>query len=93
MLPCMAGPDPAVAVAQPPELLAEVPWPTRREALRAALIVACVVGVPSVAAVGAVLVLFALSAAVLLAPLVAAALAVAAWWGCRAPLRAQRGRR
>jgi hypothetical protein len=58
---------------------APVPWPTRREALRAALAVACFVGAPALAAVGAALALFALSAVVLLAPLVAAALTWAAW--------------
>lgn len=58
---------------------APVPWPTRREALRAALAVACFVGAPALAAVGAAVALFALSAVVLLAPLVAAALTWAAW--------------
>lgn len=65
----------------------EIAWPTRREAIRAAVAVACFVGAPALAAAGVVLALFALSAAVLLAPLVAAALTVAAWHFNRVPAR------
>ncbi len=66
----------AVDSAQAP---VSVPWPTERDAIRALAAVACFVGVPALAAVGAVAALFALSAAILVAPLVAIALAWAAW--------------
>jgi hypothetical protein len=50
-----------------------------REARRAAAFVAVFVGVPAIVAAGAMLVLFALTAVVLLGPVVAAALTWAAW--------------
>ena len=54
-------------------------WAAEREAAKAAAIVAGLVGVPAVVAAGAVLVLFALTAVVLLAPLVAVLLTWLAW--------------
>ena len=84
----MGGNEEAVAIAGrmgaplPGEglpLAVPLPWPTRREAIRAALAVAFFVGAPAIAAAGVVLALFALSAVVLLAPLVAIALTWAAW--------------
>ncbi len=62
-------------------------WATRRDAAEAAAIVAGVVGVPALVAAGAVLMLFAMTAVVLLAPLVAAVLT---WvvWRCNRPPRA-----
>ncbi len=57
-----------------------------REAARAAGLVAAFVGVPAVVAAGAVLTLFVLTAAVLLAPLVAAVLTWVAW-RCNQPPR------
>lgn len=88
-----------VIAGEPPEIFpgaglpapAALAWPTRREASRAAAMVACFVGVPALAAVGAVLALFALSAAVLVAPLVAGALTWAAWHANRAPARLPSG--
>jgi membrane protein implicated in regulation of membrane protease activity len=50
-----------------------------REARRAAVFVAAFVGVPATVAAGAVLMLFALTSLVLLAPLVAAVLTWVAW--------------
>jgi preprotein translocase subunit SecE len=82
----IAGQAPEILPGMAPPVSAPVVWPTRRDAVRAALTVACVVGVPALVAVGALLALFALSAVVLLAPVVAAVLTVAAWWGYRAPL-------
>lgn len=88
--------EPGSAIAAQPEGIFPAPglpvapplaWPTRRDAVRAAATVACVVGLPAVVAAGAVLLLFALSAAVLVAPLVAAALTWAAWHVSRAPAR------
>ncbi len=63
----------AVAPAAPRE------WATQREAGEAAAIVAGVVGVPVIVAVGTVLATFILTAAMLLAPAVAIALAWVAW--------------
>jgi preprotein translocase subunit SecE len=92
----MSRNDPVLVIAgQPPEIFpgsglpvpAPVAWPTRREAVRAAVTVACFVGVPALAAVGAVFFLFALSAAVLVAPLVVAALTWTAWYCNRVPAR------
>jgi hypothetical protein len=62
-------------------------WATRRDAAEAAAIVAGVVGVPALVAAGAVLMLFAMTAVVLLAPLVAAVLTWVAW-RCNRPPRA-----
>jgi len=96
----MSGNERVLVIAgQPPELFpgsglpvpAPVAWPTRREAVRAALTVACFVGMPALAAVGAVIALFALSAAVLVAPLVAAALTWTAWHCNRVPARPPSG--
>ncbi len=83
----VAGRPPGIFPGAGLPVPAPVVWPTRREAFRAAVMVACFVGVPAVAAVGAVLALFALSAAVLVAPLVAAGLTYAVWYGNRAPTR------
>ena len=63
----------AVALAAPRD------WATEREAGRAAVIVAAVVGIPAVVAVGAVLTVFVMTSAVLLAPLLAVGLAWIAW--------------
>jgi hypothetical protein len=75
----------ALITVELPEPPLAVPWPTERDAIRALAAVACFVGVPALAAVGAVVAMFALSAAVLVAPLVAVALAWAAWHCNRAP--------
>lgn len=92
----MSRDEPVLVVAgHPPEVFpgsglplpVPVPLPTRREALRAAAAVAVFVGVPALAAAGAVLALFALSAAVLAAPFVAGALIWAAWHYNRVPAR------
>ena len=62
-------------------------WATRRDALEAAAIVAGVVGVPALVAAGAVLMLFAMTAVVLLAPLLAAVLTWVVWRCNRRPSR------
>ena len=54
-------------------------WANRRDAAEAAAIVAGVVGVPALIAAAAVLMLFAMTAVVLLAPVVAAVLTWVAW--------------
>ena len=77
--------EPVIAIAVDAVDSVAIPWPTRREATRAVVAVACFVGVPAIAAVGAVVALFALSAAVLVAPMIAAALTWAAWHCNRAP--------
>ncbi len=95
----MSRNEPIAVVARAPEIFpgsglpvpAPVAWPTRREAIRAAAAVACFVGLPALVAVGAVLALFALSAAVLVAPLVAAALTWAAWHSNRVPAQRRAG--
>lgn len=69
----------ALAPAAPRE------WATQREAGAAAAFVAGVVGVPALVAVGAAVATFALTSAVLLAPLVAIALTVVAWRYNRSP--------
>ena len=62
------------------ELAPVAEWESaEREARRAAALVAAFVGVPSVIAVGATLVLFAMVWLVLLAPAIAAALTWTAW--------------
>ena len=63
----------AVALAAPRD------WATEREAGRAAVIVAAVVGVPVAIAVGAVFTVFVVTSAVVLAPLLAVGLAWIAW--------------
>lgn len=63
----------AVAPAAPRE------WATQREAGASAAFVAGVVGIPAFVAVGTVAATFALTAAVLLAPLLAVGLAWIAW--------------
>jgi hypothetical protein len=60
-------------------------WATQREAGAAAAFVAGVVGIPAFIALGAAVTTFALTAAVLLAPAVAVALAGIAWHFNRAP--------
>lgn len=62
----------------PPPGLAPA-WANRRDAAEAAAIVAGVVGVPALIAAAAVLMLFAMTAVVLLAPVVAAVLTWVAW--------------
>ena len=74
----------AVALAAPRE------WALEREAGRAALLVGAVVGVPAVVAVGAILTVFVVGTAVLLAPLVGFGLAWLAWRGNARP-RPQHG--
>ena len=68
--------DEVVAVARAPA----ADWVhAEREARRGAAFVAAFVGVPAAVAAGAALLIFALTALVLLAPLVAAALPWIAW--------------
>lgn len=72
---CAAWPAPMRALADVSAEAARV----EREATRAAAVVAALVAVPAAIAAGAVLVLFALNLAVLLAPVIAIALTWTAW--------------